>query len=229
MLFSAWQAATHALQFTHAVRSIDIPHAMPGIFPLRIEREVLFDVGLNAAHEFGIAPVTFRSVLQDQVAPLHLLLRLGGGEWKSGAGFLDTQSTRRPKCVGGSQWIGAEPGAIGAASPAGASVAQGDCQAVFGLPWRDPNCPHHRAAPHAKSHQIPGFDVKAASCPRAHVDGIVPGQLGNRAGKFLEPAIIRVRAVVDVRVGPKHQFQIRGSLRSRRQRPGRRDGRLDGR
>ena len=38
--------------------------------------------------------------------------------------------------------------------------------------------------------------------------GIVPGELGDRLGQFLQPAVVGEAAVVDRRVGPENHFQL---------------------
>ena len=53
---------------------------------------------------------------------------------------------------------------------------------------------------------------------RAHDGRVAPGQLRDRLGQFLQPAVVGEPAVVNRRVGDRHQVE----LRLRRQRPSRR-------
>ena len=49
---------------------------------------------------------------------------------------------------------------------------------------------------------------------RAHERGVVPGELGERIGKLLQPPVVRESAVVKRRRGEEHDLQV--TRRSRR-------------
>src|SRR5204862_7577325 len=63
-----------------------------------------------------------------------------------------------------------------------------------------------------KVDDIVAADAESRRRRRAHESGVVPSQLGDRLGKFLQPAVVGETPVVDAGVGEKRELDRGAAL-----------------
>ncbi len=153
MLFSAWQATTQALQPTHAVRSIDMPHLCCAVAEGDggIERQrltcspCLFTLQLlvTLAGKPRLAVVVAQCAGADDLAVLHQLMFLGASQQVFLARLANLQPRGAPRIGGGAKRIRIEADRIvrAAADPAGvlSAISQVDSDRVVHVARHDPD------------------------------------------------------------------------------------------
>ena len=133
---------------------------------------------------------------------------LRGGEFVLAGGLLGIQADILPERFGGAQAVGVEAHAGAGASGVRASVAEvqrGRAVHVAGLnEYRRVE----RAAFVRQLQQVAGLHAQAVRGGRTEERGVVPGELGDGLGQFLQPAVIGEAAIVNRGVGAEDDFQL---------------------
>ena len=92
-----------------------------------------------------------------------------------------------------------------AGSPA--PVAQKDRDRSVGLARHDPGRKLHGSAAITQLDDVFVLDTEPAAPGRADERGVVPGELGQGLGQFLQPAVVGPAAVPDRRVGTEEDLE----------------------
>ena len=69
-----------------------------------------------------------------------------------------------------------------------------------------------RAALVGQLQHVARLHAQAVRGRRAEDRGVVPGELGDRLGQFLQPAVVGEAAVVNRGVGPEDDFELAAEL-----------------
>jgi hypothetical protein len=178
---------------------------------------------LLLGREVGLLVVGPQGGGADRLTGLHQVVLLGAGDPLALLGLADRQPGGEPGVLGGAQQVGveADPLLAGAADPPGVhpAVAQVDGDGAVGVAGHDPD--GGADGPVAvlqlddvgrEAAVLAAVDVAADAHaeflgrPRAHDGRVVPGQLGDRLGQLLGPAVVGEPAVVERRVGLEHDL-----------------------
>ncbi len=103
--------------------------------------------------------------------------------------------------------VGIEAGAVAHPAGARAAVAQVKGDGAWRLPGQDPDGRLQLAAAVANLDHLLRLHAELRRRRRAEQRRVVPRELGVRLRKFLEPAVVGEPAVVDRRVGAKHDLE----------------------
>ena len=113
-----------------------------------------------------------------------------------------------PGVFGGRKQVGVEASARTHMPRAAPSVTQVQSEGIVGLAWRNPDGRFHRLPVPAQFHHIAVVHPQLPGARGADQRGVVPGQLGERLGQFLQPAIVRETAIPDGGIGAQRRFRF---------------------
>ncbi len=113
----------------------------------------------------------------------------------------DVQGTRH------SQRVHVEADAVADAARPRAPVAQVQRQRVGGVAWRQPHRHLQRPAALPQFHDVAAQQRQPRGGGRRDERRVVPGQLGQRLRKLLQPGVVGEPPVVDVGIGSKHDLE----------------------
>ena len=170
-----------------------------------------------ALGKVGLGGILLEGCRAHDIAPLEGMVNLRRRQCHALAGFADLDATRRPQRVGGAQAVSIKAHAAAHRTDACATITQLQFDCILGLPRDDPHRRAHCAAVQSDLDDV-GIDVAAAQAnsgiePQSvcrggtQIGGVVPGELGERLGQLLQPAVVGEPAVEQARVGPEHEFQ----------------------
>ena len=126
--------------------------------------------------------------------------------------FLTSRPSPNHRCVRRAKRIDVDADARPDPSRPAAAVPQEDRDRLIGLPRHDPGRYLHRAAASAELDHVFVFDAEPSRRRRAQKRRAVPRELRERLGQFLKPAVVRVPAVPDRRVGSEDDLQASRSV-----------------
>src|SRR5262249_3727694 len=139
----------------------------------------------------------------DDLAAMHQMMQLAAGEAMKAASAGERGARVAVQGLGGPQRVGVEADGRADAAPPGPATAEIEGGRVVSVTGRDPERPLE--APAAQL-QLGDFLVGLLGMARAREteadcggwadeDGVVPGELGERLGQFLKPAVVGETAV----------------------------------
>ena len=151
-----------------------------------------------------------QSEFPDHVAAFHGVVFLGRRQGRLPPGRGDLEAGRNVRRTGGPQDVGVVADVLADPAAGGPAVAEGHGDRVVGLPGKDHG--HDLQAPAAlvQANQVAVGDAQLTGRRRAQQGCVPPGQLGDRVGQLLKPAVVRVPAVVQLGVPFQDQLEVRG-------------------
>ena len=155
----------------------------------------------------GVLAVIFQVADTNQVAPFHAEMMMHGRQPGAFARLLDLEPGSRPRLVGGPQTVDVDADARADLAGPPPPVAQKNRHRSLGLARHDPGRKLHGFAAITQLDDVFVLDTEPLCQGRAEERGIVPGQLGQGLGQFLEPAVIGPAAVTDRRVGAEEDLE----------------------
>ena len=206
-LFSAWQATTQALQPMQAFRSTLMPQATRAAgrtqIDLRLRARPVQEARVGG--ELGKAAVADDLVHQRPLDVEHVVV-IGAGDADVPAG-----PAQRRRRIEAAQRHHVDADAVAHRAGGAASAAHPGHGAVARLARHDHDRHPHAATGIRKLHFVALLQPGAPRRRRRQQQRVVPDDLADRAGQFLEPGIVGVAAVQQVGIGADQQVQrLRG-------------------
>src|SRR5690242_14396939 len=143
-----------------------------------------------------------------------LFLRAGEGVLRTGLDDLEAGS--EPGGIRSAEGVRIETHAITDAAGAGAPVTEMHGDGIISMTGKDPDGRPHFAPCVVEFDEVLVLPAVLLSGARAHQGGVIPSELGERLGQFLQPAVVGEAAVGNVDVGPENDFEALALGRLRR-------------
>ncbi len=140
---------------------------------------------------------------------------LRAGQWVRSAGPGHFQADGDIGRGGRAEDISVETHPLAHAAGHRPAVAQRHRDREVRLAGKDQGGDLQAAAGEVQPHDVAGGHAQRLRGRRADDGGVIPGQLGDRVGELLQPAVIGEPAVVDLGIAVQDEFEVIGRERYR--------------
>src|ERR1017187_9934853 len=144
--------------------------------------------------------------MNDVAAGVEHVIHLGAGEGVGAGNLVDVHAQVLPQGGGGAQAVGIKADAGAGPAGVGAAIAEVQGDGLIHVAGLNPDRSAQLAALVGELQHAAVFDAQPVRVAGAHNGGIVPRELGDGLGQFLQPAAVGEAAIVDGGVGAEDHF-----------------------